>query len=220
VVSEELKRTLDSQYGGKVVYIPNGVEERAQRAPDRILQLGISARKYILYLARLVPEKQCHVLIEAFRSLADKRGFKLIIAGPTWHSEQYVASLRTLAGDDRDIIFLGEVDEAMLEELYSNCYAYVLPSEVEGMSLSLLDAMAFGSCIVASDIAANADLVGDSGVLFKTGNASDLSAKLDAIIANADRAEQYRQKALQRMTNEFNWDRISRQWEAVYVSLT
>jgi glycosyltransferase involved in cell wall biosynthesis len=220
VVSEELKRTLDSQYGGKVVYIPNGVEERAQRAPDRILQLGISARKYILYLARLVPEKQCHVLIEAFRSLADKRGFKLIIAGPTWHSEQYVASLRTLAGDDRDIIFLGEVDEAMLEELYSNCYAYVLPSEVEGMSLSLLDAMAFGSCIVASDIAANADLVGDSGVLFKTGNAADLSAKLDAIIANADRAEQYRQKALQRMTSEFNWDRISRQWEAVYVSLT
>jgi glycosyltransferase involved in cell wall biosynthesis len=88
------------------------------------------------------------------------------------------------------------------------------------MSLSLLDAMAFGSCIIASDIAANADLVGDSGVLFKTGNASDLSAKLHDVIADADRAQQYREKALHRMTNEFNWDRISRQWEAVYLGLT
>jgi len=220
VVSQELKRTLDSQYGGKVIYIPNGVEERPQRAPERILQLGVGARKYILYLARLVPEKQCHVLIDAFKRLVDKQGFKLLIAGPAWHSEHYVASLRTLAGDDPAIMFLGEVDEALLEELYSNCYAYVLPSEVEGMSLSLLDAMAFGSCIVASDIAANADLVGDSGVLFETGNASDLSAKLHDVIADADRAQQYREKALHRMTNEFNWDRISRQWEAVYAGLT
>jgi glycosyltransferase involved in cell wall biosynthesis len=220
VVSQELKRALDSQYGGKVLYIPNGVEERPQRAADKILQLDIAPRKYILYLARLVPEKQCHVLIEAFKKIADKAGFKLVIAGPTWHSEEYVASLRTLAGADPAILFLGEVDEALLEELYSNCYAYVLPSEVEGMSLSLLDAMAFGSCVVASDIAANADLVGDSGILFETGNASDLSAKLADVIANADRAEQYRDKARRRMTSEFNWDRISRQWEAVYVSLT
>jgi glycosyltransferase involved in cell wall biosynthesis len=219
-VGQELKRALDSQYGGSVVYIPNGVEERPQRAADRISHFGVGARNYILYLARLVPEKQCHVLIEAFKRLEDNKGFKLVIAGSAWHSAEYVASLRNLAGDDPAITFLGEVDEALLEELYSNCYAYVLPSEVEGMSLSLLEAMAFGSCIIASDITANADLVGDSGFLFKTGDAADLSAKIHEIIANPDRAEDYRDKALRRMTSEFNWDCISRQWEAVYVSLT
>jgi glycosyltransferase involved in cell wall biosynthesis len=220
VVGQELKRALDIQYGGSVVYIPNGVGERHQRAADKISQFGIGARNYFLFLARLVPEKECHVLIEAFQRLDNKMGFKLIIAGPTWHSAKYVASLRTLAGDDPAVRFLGEVDEALLEELYSNCYAYVLPSKVEGMSLSLLDAMAFGSCVIASDITANADVVGDSGLLFETGSISDLSAKLRDITSNPDKAEDFRGKARRRMTSEFNWDVISRQWEEVYLSLT
>jgi glycosyltransferase involved in cell wall biosynthesis len=218
-VGLELKRALDAQYGGSVAYIPNGVEDRPQRTADRISQFGVSARSYILYLARLVPEKQCHVLIEGFKRLDNRQGLKLLIAGPTWHSAEYVTSLRVLAGDDPNIMFLGEVDETLLEELYSNCYAYVLPSEVEGMSLSLLDAMAFSSCIIASDIIANADVIGDSGILFKTGNPSDLSAKLHEIIENPARAEEYRGAARRRMTSEFNWDRIAQQWQAVYLSL-
>ena len=219
-VGQELKRALDAQYGGSVVYIPNGVEQRPQRAADKISQFGVGTRGYILYLARLVPEKQCHVLIEAFKRLETKNGLKLLIAGSAWHSAEYVASLRALAGADSDIAFLGEVDEALLEELYSNCYAYVLPSEVEGMSLSLLEAMAFGACIIASDITANADLVGDSGLLFETGNAVDLSSKIQDIIAHPDGAEVYRERALRRMTSEFNWDGISRQWGALYLGLS
>lgn len=219
VVGPELKRVLDLRYDSDVVYIPNGVEARAGRAPDKIRKHGISGRDYILYLGRLVPDKQCHVLIEAFRKLQARGGLKLVIAGPTWHSEDYVARLRKLAEGDPDIVFTGEVEEDVLEELYTNCYAYVLPSEVEGMSLALLDAMAFGACVVASDIAPNADVVGNSGILFRTGDAGDLARRLAQVIADPAKADALRRAAKQRMTNEFDWDKIARQWEEVYLGL-
>jgi glycosyltransferase involved in cell wall biosynthesis len=219
VVGMELKRILDARYRTNVVYIPNGVEDRPKRQPRKILSLGINSRKYILYLARLVPEKQCHVLIEAFSKLPNRHEFKLVIAGPAWHSDEYVASLHRLAGDDPSILFTGEVDDETLEELYANCYAYVLPSEVEGMSLSLLDAMAFGACIIASDIPANADVVGDSGVVFATGDSISLMHRLEELILSPDKAEALRLAARGRMTSEFHWDKIARQWEHLYLSI-
>ena len=219
VVGLDLKRALEARYGAKVVYIPNGVEPRTWRPPDRIREHGVGARDYLLYLGRLVPEKQCHVLIDAFRSMADRPPLKLVIAGPTWHSREYVARLEALAAGDPSIVFTGEVDEQVLEELYSNCCAYVLPSEVEGMSLALLDAMAFGACVVASDIPANADLLGGSGVLFATGSKEDLARKLREVIDDPERAEACRQAARARITDDFSWDRITGQWEQLYLSL-
>jgi glycosyltransferase involved in cell wall biosynthesis len=219
VVGMDLKRALDSRYGCDVTYIPNGVEERESRAADKIREFGVRGRDFILYLARLVPEKQCHVLIDAFKRLPDAKGLKLVIAGPTWHSEDYVAMLRKLAGDDPRIVFTGEVDEQTLEELYSNCYAYVLPSEVEGMSLSLLDAMAFGACIVTSDIAANADVIGGAGLTFSTGSPESLAEKLRQVLANPDQAQAFRVAAKARMTSEFHWDRVAERWESLYLQM-
>jgi glycosyltransferase involved in cell wall biosynthesis len=219
VVGMELKRALDARYHCDAIYIPNGVEERQQRPAEKICRFGVQGRDFILYLARLVPEKQCHVLIEAFRQLPDRRGFKLIVAGPAWHSEEYVASLRALAADDPDIVFTGEVDEQTLEELYSNCYAYVLPSEVEGMSLSLLDAMAFGACIITSDIAANADVIDGAGLIFATGSPVSLAGQLTRIISDPAQAQVLRIAAKARMTSEFHWDRVAEQWEALYLKL-
>ena len=219
VVGLDLKRALDECYGTDVIYIPNGVEVRSRRAPDQIRQYGIASRDYLLYLGRLVPEKQCHVLIDAFRSMDRRSGMKLVIAGPTWHSHDYVASLRARAAGDSSIVFTGEVSEEVLEELYSNCYAYVLPSKVEGMSLALLDAMAFGACIVASDIPANLDVVGDSGAFFTTANATALAQRLQEIIDDPSKADGYRTAARQRITSDYDWDRIARQWEQVYLGL-
>lgn len=219
VVGQELKRSLDQRYAADVTYIPNGVEERHPRAANRITKFGVGHRNYILFLARLVPEKQCHLLIKAFLGLPNRHGMTLIIAGAVWHSESYVASLKEIAGGDPSVVFLGEVDEEVLEELYSNCYAYVLPSEVEGMSLSLLDAMAFGTCIIASDIPANAEVVSDCGFLFSTGSVADLRAKLETVMTQPERAASCRTAALRRMSTEFNWDRIAGEWDALYLKL-
>lgn len=219
VVGVELKRALDERYGTDVIYIPNGAEARLWRAPNQLQRFGLVAHAYVLFLGRLVPEKQCHVLIGAFRRLDLPPGMKLVIAGPSWHSREYVAWLHELAEDDTAVVFTGEVEEEVLEELYSNCYAFVLPSEVEGMSLALLDAMAFGTCVIASDIPANADLLGDSGALFSTGDVTDLARKLREVLDDAEQAERYRSAAKRRITSEYSWDRIARQWEQVYLGL-
>lgn len=216
VVGPDLKTALDNQYGVDVDYIPNGVDDRTLRPPDAIRRYGLGRRDYILYLARLVPEKQAHTLIAAWRGMAERHGMKLVIAGPAWHSEAYATSLREMAQDDESVVFTGEVDEVSLEELYSNCYAYVLPSEVEGMSLSLLDGMAYGACIITSDIPANAFVVGDAGVTFKVRDAADLRAALETIMREPERAEALRRAAKRRMTEEFHWDAVVRQWDRLY----
>lgn len=219
VVGRELKRALDKEYGADVTYIANGAEAQPHREPDRIKAYGVNGGDYILFLARLVPEKQCHVLVDAYRRIADKKGVKLIVAGPEWHSKDYVETLHAAAEGDPNVIFTGEVDEETLEELYSNCISYVLPSEVEGMSLSLLTAMAFGACIIASDIPANADLAEGCGVLFPVGDVEALKTALEGVINDRDRAAELRRLALAKMNAEFDWDRVTGQWGVVYDEL-
>jgi len=221
VVGPDLKTGLDELYGTDVILIPNGVEDRPQRPAKEMLEHGLSPRKYVLFLARLVPEKQCHTLIEAWRGLGPNvtGDMKLAIAGPSWHSAEYSASLKEMAKDDPSIVFLGEVSETMLEELYSNCFSYVLPSEVEGMSLSLLDAMAFGACVVSSDIPPNAYVVGEAGLTFPVRNAGALRECLHRLITNPVEAEGFRTAAKNRITNEFRWDRVVDRWEDLYRAM-
>lgn len=219
VVGPDLKTWLDAKYKSDVLYIPNGVEIRPRREPNKILEMGLQGRNYVLFLARLVPEKQVHLLIEAWKMLADKHGMTLAIAGPTWHSVEYAAHLKELAGDDASIQFLGEVDEVTLEELYGNCYSYVLPSEVEGMSLSLLDALAFGACAICSDIPPNVQVLGDAGVAFKSLDATDLRDKLAMLMADPEWAERLRVAALARATADFGWDEVVKQWDKLYVEV-
>lgn len=218
-VSEGLARALEDAYGRPVDYIPNGVEDRRARPADRIGEFGLRGDDYLLYLARLVPEKQPHVLIEAFKALSDRHGMRLVIAGPAWHSADYSEHLRRLAGDDPDIVFTGEVDEELLEELYSNCAAFVLPSEVEGMSLSLLDAMAFGACTVSSDIPANVAVVADAGRSFRVGDAAHLASVLEELLDDPEQMKALRIAARTRITTDFTWDAVADRWVALYEEL-
>jgi glycosyltransferase involved in cell wall biosynthesis len=191
-----------------------------QRPAERIRDIGLEPRKFVLFLARLVPEKQVHTLIEAWLGLANKRGMTLAIAGPSWHSQDYAQGLKEQAAGDPSVRFLGEVDEELLEELYSNCFVYVLPSEVEGMSLSLLDAMAFGACVICSDIPPNMAVVGDAGLSSRVLDASDLRDRLDGIMADPVRADRLRAAAKQRIDEEFTWDSVAARWDRLYRSLS
>jgi glycosyltransferase involved in cell wall biosynthesis len=219
VVGPDLKTALDGLYKSDVLLIPNGVEDRVARPAKEILERGLAPRGYVLFLARLVPEKQCHTLIEAWMGLAEKHGYKLAVAGPSWHSEDYAAGLKEMAKNDPSVVFLGEVSEAMLEELYSNCIAYVLPSEVEGMSLSLLDAMAFGACVIASDIPPNAYVVADAGLTFPVRDTAALRACLKRVVDDPAEAERLRGLAKARINAEFRWDQVTLKWEELYRKL-
>lgn len=101
-------------------------------------------------MGRLVPEKGIHYLIEDFRNVNTER--KLVIAGGASDTDDYVQQLKTVAEGDNRILFTGFVQGKNLEELYSNAYIYVPPSDMEGMPLSLLEAMSYGNYCLVSDI--------------------------------------------------------------------
>ena len=150
----------------KTHFIPNGVNRPAIKNAEIITEkYGLTKDSYFLFLGRLVPEKGIRYLIEAFKDV--KTDKKLVIAGGSSDTDSFMKELNELARDDERIIFTGFVQGRMLDELYSNAYIYTLPSDLEGMPLSLLEAMSYGNCCLVSDIPECAEVVEDKALVFK-----------------------------------------------------
>jgi glycosyltransferase involved in cell wall biosynthesis len=165
-----------------------------------------------------VPEKGCHYLIEAFKRL--NTGHKLVIAGGSSHTDTYVEELHALAGDHPGILFTGFVSGQLLAELLSNAYLYVLPSEIEGLSISLLEAMSYGRCVVTSDIPENVGVTrGEYGYSFRNQDVGDLAQTLEQLLSNPEQVRETGVAARAHVQDRYDWDRITEQTEAVYRSL-
>ena len=160
VLSKGVQDYFKETYGRETHFIPNGVNRPQIREAKLITDhFGLEKDSYILFLGRLVPEKGIRYLVEAFKNV--KTDKKLVIAGGSSDTDSFMEELKDLAkGDDR-ILFTGFVQGAMLDELYSNAYIYTLPSDLEGMPLSLLEAMSYGNCCLVSDIPECAEVVED-----------------------------------------------------------
>ena len=163
VLSKGAQKYFMETYGRETHFIPNGVNRPEVREAKLITDhFGLEKDSYILFLGRLVPEKGIRYLVEAFKNV--KTDKKLVIAGGSSDTDSFMEELKELAkGDDR-ILFTGFVQGAMLDELYSNAYVYTLPSDLEGMPLSLLEAMSYGNCCLVSDIPECAEVVEDKEV--------------------------------------------------------
>lgn len=158
VLSEGVHQYFLDTYGRETHFIPNGVNKPNIREAKIIKdKFGLAKDEYILYLGRLVPEKGIKYLIKAFKNV--KTDKKLVIAGGSSDTDVFAQELKELAKDDPRIIFTGFVQGKILEELYSNAYVYTLPSDLEGMPLSLLEAMSFGNCCLVSNIEECASVV-------------------------------------------------------------
>lgn len=207
VLSKSAQSYFQDVYGRTATFIPNGIEPKQPRPVKQIKEKwGLDANSYLLYLGRLVPEKRPELLIKAFKELdTDKR---LVIAGGSSDTSEYEASLRDAAQGDPHVLFTGFVNGEPLEELYSNCYAYVLPSDVEGMPMSLLEAMAFGRCCVTSDIPECADVLADNGVTFEKGSPDSLRAALQGLLADAGHAGSLGAAAKAHVEKTYNWDSV------------
>ena len=176
VLSKDVQNYFKDIYGRETRFIPNGVNRPELLEADELKQYGLTKDSYILFLGRLVPEKGLRYLIKAFKEV--KTDKKLVIAGGASDTDAFAAELKELArGDDR-IIFTGFVQGKILEELYSNAYIYTLPSDLEGMPLSLLEAMSYGNCCLVSDIEECASVVEDKAIVFKKSDVNDLRVKL------------------------------------------
>ena len=207
VLSKSAQSYFEDAYGRTATFIPNGIEKKQPTPASQIRERwGLDEGSYLLYLGRLVPEKRPELLIEAFKKLdTDKR---LVIAGGGSDTSGYEAALREAAQGDPRILFTGFVDGEPLGELYSNCYAYVLPSDVEGMPMSLLEAMAYGLCCVTSDIPECADVLAGNGVTFGKGSADSLRAALRDLLAGGDRGRVLGAAAKAHVEKTYNWDSV------------
>lgn len=215
VLSKSARSYFEGAYGRTATFIPNGIEPKQPRPVNQIKEKwGLDEGSYLLYLGRLVPEKRPELLIEAFKELDTDR--RLVIAGGGSDTSEYESSLRDAAQGDLRILFTGFVDGEPLEELYSNCYAYVLPSDVEGMPMSLLEAMAYGRCCVTSDIPECADVLAGNGVTFGKGSADSLRAALQGLLADGDRGRVLGAAAKAHVENTYNWDSVVERTLAVY----
>lgn len=152
VLSESVQEYFEKTYGRKTVFVPNGVNRPQLLEAEEINgKWNLSCCDYLLFLGRLVPEKGLRYLIQAYRKVQTDK--KLVIAGGTSDTDTFVEELKEMAKGDKRILFTGFVQGKLLQELYSNAYLYILPSDLEGMPLSLLEAMSYENCCVVSDIA-------------------------------------------------------------------
>jgi glycosyltransferase involved in cell wall biosynthesis len=182
--------------------------------PSEILSHGIEPHRYVLCVARLMPEKGIHYAIEAFRRIPTD--LQLVIAGDCPYRSDYVDRLKAEA--DGRVKFVGYATGRFLEELYSNAYLYLQPSDLEGLSIALLEAMSYGRCVLASDIPQNVEGLGGHGHLFRAGDVDDLTHQLQRLLSDPLACRGEFDAAREYVAREFNWERTTDILEDVYAS--
>ena len=216
VLSKNVQNYFLNNYNRKTNFIPNGVNKPEIIKPDMITKkYGIKKDDYILFLGRMVPEKGIHYLIEAYNQI--KTSKRLVIARGSSDTSSYYQELKDGAKNNKNIIFTGFVQGKELEELYSNAYIYCLPSDLEGMPLSLLEAMSYGNCCLTSDIDECAEVLEKKGITFRKSNIDDLSKQLQILCDNNDLVKKYKNEAQDYILKKYNWDDVVEKTLKLYV---
>ncbi len=215
VLSANVQQYFLDTYHRETIYIPNGVNKTEFREPDIITKkFGLEKEKYILYLGRLVPEKGISYLVKAFSKL--DTDLKLVIAGGGSHSDDYVKKIMGYSEKDERIIMTGFVQGHILAELFSNCYMYVLPSDVEGMPISLLEALSYGRKCLASNIPENSEAALEYAQYFEKSNVDDLAKKLNECIKNPE-IFHTDEEIMNYCDKRFNWEQVTGESARLYI---
>lgn len=214
VLSRNVQDYFKNTYNRNTNFIPNGIEKPEVKEANLInKKYNLGKDDYILYLGRIVPEKGVHYLLDAFKNI--KTDKKLVIAGGASHTNDYLEQIKNMAKEDDRIIMTGFVQGQELQELFSNCYAYCLPSEIEGMPISLLEAMSYGKECIVSDIPENTEVSGEYAIPFKMGNENDLKDKLQRVLNK--QIELDKDKIQKHIFDLCDWDLVVSKTEKLYV---
>lgn len=211
-VSRTLQSFYEEAFGRRPTFVPTGIEILEPLPPRRIREFGLQGNDYFFFAGRFVPEKGCHLLIDAYERLdTDKR---LVIAGAATHDDPYGEQLLARASDR--VLFVGHVSGELLQELFSNAYLFVQPSLLEGMPVAVLEALSYGRCVLASDIPGNVEALDGHGFTFQAGDVDELSAKLRSLLDSPDVVTAQRDSALEYVRRERTWDKTVDALESVY----
>ena len=190
VSSETLIDYAKKAYGKEVIFIPSGAEVAYEENTEVLEELGLRSKRYLLAVHRLVPHKGTHYLIKAFKELEDTNripnNFKLVIVGTHADTPEYEKFHKHLAEGRPNIVMAGERIGQAMESLYSHAYLYVQPSEQEGLSLALLEAMGHGLMPLVSDIEPHKEAVANTGAFFPVKNIEGLKKELAYYVNRSD----------------------------------
>ena len=212
VVSKSLSTRLSHEYGRGTDFIPNGITLDAEEDRAILGELGLEPGKYIFFASRLVPEKGAHYLVEAYERLRTE--LPLEIAGDSSFSADYVRTLR--AGCTRkDVIFTGYVYGPRLAALFKNAALFVLPSDIEGLPIVLLEALGYGTPVLASDIPPNREVLGDLGRTFRAADVDDLKRQLTACLGELPALSAQAGRTAATIRTAYDWDAVTAQTIAV-----
>ncbi|TSC56076.1 MAG: Glycosyltransferase [Parcubacteria group bacterium Gr01-1014_18] len=215
-VSKTIQQYVRGTYGRESDYIPNGVPDfKKITAGSELAKWNLRPNEYFVAVSRFVQHKGLHYLIDAYRQL--KTDKKLVLVGDASYTDSYKQLLLDKAAGDSNIIFTGSLSGDHLLEVFQNAYVFVQPSEAEGLSVALLEAMKMGKCSVISNIPENLEVVGDEGVSFESKNVADLAAKLQYVL---DYPQVVAQKATASYTiaaKDYNWENIVSSIESLYA---
>jgi len=214
VLSKSVQKYFKDTYNRETVFIPNGVNKPDIKEINIIKEkYGLEKEKYILFLARIVPEKGLDYLIDAYKKI--DTDIKLVIAGGASHTSDYYNQIKEKALEDSRIIMTGFVQGEELQELFSNCYIYCLPSDIEGMPISLLEAMSYGRNCLVSNIEENTQVCGKYATSFEKSNTEDLKEKLEECIKGLNRFNP--EEISNYILNKYNWDEVTKKTEELYT---
>lgn len=213
VLSRNVQKYFWEKYHRKTVFIPNGVNRPEIIGVKEIKgSWSLDKGSFILYVGRIVPEKGLDILLKAWKDI--KTDKKLVIAGSSSDTDEFFQKVKSLA-DDR-VVFTGFTTGRPLRELYSNAYLYCLPSNLEGMPLTVLEAMSYGNCVLTSDIKECTEVVEDKGVTFRRGDIEDLRNKLQTLLDSPETVEGYKKDAMDFICCKYSWDDVVEKTIGIY----
>jgi glycosyltransferase involved in cell wall biosynthesis len=211
--SHAVAQIFEHRYGTRIGVVPYGVEDPGDEGTATLERLGLEPRRYLLFVGRLEPENNPHVLVEAFARIPTEatRGMKLVVVGGAPYAGEYIKQVHR-AGDPR-VVFPGYVFGRGYWELQRHAYAFCAPTEVGGTHPVILEALAAGNCVIVNDHAPNVETVGDAGLTFSgSDGVPSLTAVLERVLADPDLVERYRERARER-ARRYSWDAVTDQYE-------
>jgi glycosyltransferase involved in cell wall biosynthesis len=207
------------RYGKRIGVVPYGVRDPGYEGVETLERLGLEPRRYILFVGRLEPENNPHLLVEAFSRISRDaaHGMKLAVVGGAPYADEYIRSVWRTA--DPRVVFPGYVFGRGYWELQHNAYLFCAPTEVGGTHPVILEAMAAGNCVLVNDHRPNAETVGDAGIYFSgRGGVGDLAVQLERLLAEPTLVEEYRSRALRR-AQQYSWEAVTDQYEQLLTAV-
>lgn len=217
--SHAVAEIFERRYGERIGVVPYGVEDPGHDGTETLERLGLEPRNYILFVGRLEPENNPHLLVEAFARIDSERarGMKLVIVGGAPYADEYIRQVMRSA--DPRVIFPGYVFGRGYWELQRHAYVFCAPTEVGGTHPVILEAMAAGNCVLVNDHRPNAETVGDAGIYFSGARGvDDLTEQLDRLLADPELVAEYRLLALER-ARRYSWEEVTDQYEALLTAV-